>query len=100
MDRHKRVPVAKRPLGVSIMMAGGLKGYSGCSFVQQMNQVVIPFEDRMFLNLLQPYLQGNAACLYTSPLRRVFQDGLPEENAILQRTELSETTRRHTATMI
>ena len=40
MDRHKRVPVAKRPLGVSIMIAGGLKGYSGCNIVQQINQCV------------------------------------------------------------
>ena len=31
MDKHKRLPVAKRPLGVSIMIAGGLKGYSGYS---------------------------------------------------------------------
>ena len=34
------MPVAKRPLGVSIIMAGGLKGYSGCNIVQQMNQSV------------------------------------------------------------
>ena len=31
MDKHRRVPVAKRPLGVSIMIEGGLKGYSGCN---------------------------------------------------------------------
>ena len=30
MDRQRRVPVAKRPLGVNIIMEGGLKGYSGC----------------------------------------------------------------------
>ena len=30
MDKHRRVPVAKRPLGVSIIIEGGLKGYSGC----------------------------------------------------------------------
>ena len=44
MDRHKRVPVAKRPLGVNIMMAGGLKGYSGCKIVQHMYQFVITVE--------------------------------------------------------
>lgn len=36
MDRHKRVPGAKRPLGVSTIMAGGAKGYSGCISVQLM----------------------------------------------------------------
>lgn len=35
MDRHKRVPGAKRPLGVSTIMAGGAKGYSGCISVKQ-----------------------------------------------------------------
>ena len=91
MDRHKRVPVAKRPLGVSIMMAGGLKGYSGCNVVHQVNQFVIKLRTGefcfVFLNLLQPYLQENAACLYTIPLHRVSQVGLPEESAILQRPE-------------
>ena len=61
MDRHKRVPVAKRPLGVSIMMAGGLKGYSGCNFVQQMNQFVISFEDRRLVH----YVSELAAAILT-----------------------------------
>ena len=28
MDKHSRVPVSKRAFGVSIIMAGGLNGYS------------------------------------------------------------------------
>lgn len=92
MDRHKRVPVAKRPLGVNIMMAGGLKGYSGCKIVQKCVSLSSKLRTEesciMLLNLLQPYLQENAACLCTNPLYRVSQEGLPEENAILHRPEL------------
>lgn len=33
MDMQMRVFVSKRPLGVSIIMAGGLKGYSGCKAI-------------------------------------------------------------------
>ncbi len=31
MERHSRRLVSKRPFGVSIIIAGGLKGYSGCN---------------------------------------------------------------------
>ena len=94
MDRHKRVPGAKRPLGVSTIMAGGAKGYSGCSIsvTQKITRKISELSSLgagklriTLLSLLQPYLQENAACLCTNPLHRVSQVGLPGENATLQK---------------
>ena len=87
MDRHRRVPVAKRPFGVSIMMAGGLKGYSGCNnmsdcFGIYMHTSLLSIRS---IHALQQHSLESVACQYTNPLRKVSRAGLPRESAILQK---------------